>query len=108
MVRARISRARRTALSGLHHRLLRLGYLGLGPERIQVGDFAGLKKGLGKFGKLLPLAQGLLGHLQILLGLDQAVEGLGHRKGHFIRSPLDLLFLGLGAVLGGLGIVIGL
>ena len=40
----------------------------------------GLEKGVGEFGKLLALPQGLLGHLQILLGLDQPIEGLGHRK----------------------------
>ena len=31
-------------VSGLHDRLLRLGYLGLGSHMIQVGDFTGLKK----------------------------------------------------------------
>ena len=52
--------------------------------------------------------QGLLGHFEIFLGLDQTVEGLGHRKGHFVGGPLDFLFLRLGAGLGGLGIVVGL
>ena len=68
---------------------------------------AELEKGVGEFGKLLALPQGLLGHLQIFLGLDQAIEGLGYRKTHFSRSALDLLLLGLGAVSGSLGIVIG-
>ena len=49
-----------------------------------------------------------MGHLQVLLGLDQLVKSLGHRKGQFVGGPLDFLFLRLGAGLGGLGIVIGL
>ena len=107
-VRARISRARQDGVAGLHDRLFRLGNLGLGPHVIQVGDFPGLKKGLGQLAEFLPLAERLLGHPEIFLGLHQAVEGLGHRIGQFIGSPLDFLFLGLRAGLGGLGIVIGL
>ena len=90
-----------------HHRLFRLGDLGLGPERIQVGDLAGLEKGIGEFGKLLALLQGFPGYLEIFLGLDQAVEGLGHRIGHFLCGALDLLLLGLGTDFRGLGIVMG-
>ena len=73
-----------------------------------MGDFTGLKKGIGELGKFLALLQGLLRHLQVFLGLDQTVKGLAHRKGHFVGGPLDFLFLRLGAGLGGLGIVIGL
>ena len=93
---------------GFHHRLVGLGYLGLGAHEIQVGHFPGLVKGPGQLAEFLPLAEGLLRHLQVLLGLDQLVKSLGHRKGQFVGGPLDFLFLRLGAGLGGLGIVIGL
>ena len=80
----------------------------MGPERIQVGDLAGLEKGIGEFGELPALLQGFPGYPEIFLGLDQAVEGLGHRISHFLRGALDLLLLGLGPDFGGLGIVMGL
>ena len=50
------------ALPGLHDRLLRLGYLGLGPHVIQIGHFPGLIKSLGQRAEFLPLAERLLGH----------------------------------------------
>ena len=80
----------------------------MSPDKIEVGDFSRFKKGPGQFAEFLALLPGLLGHLQILLGFDQLVEGLGYAKGQFVRSPLDFLFLCLSAGPGGLGIVIGL